>query len=501
MRYRLTDVQVRAAVSRAPRTFIEAGPGTGKTTIAAERFGCARYRQPIASQRGVVAVSFTVAATQELRQRIIDRWGPTALASPSRVNTIDRELTDILCFLLRSKLIKWPGDLNLIEPLDSCEQHPAWTYDKNARHQTWQPELVDGEVQPVSVPVDGRRITKTAMIDLLEAGICTHDDVRRILGAALQDAELRAALIEYRQETVAHFIVDEVFDADSIDLELIRLHCEAGIPTTVAGDHWQALYEFRQAVPSDVSDLVSVEDGPQGFHRVPITKSYRYGNEALAELAANLREGGCTLATDDGTSLVEVVIGRWWKHLWEGPTWVLPLSFGRVSNQTDALLALLVDHVAHQAFGVRGRSEADALMRLKATEEDLAAWRDELACVKAMLTDTSDEVSNDALEALRRCRSNTGTGATVPRLNDAGKEHAATGSMRALAARLLVGQKLVPGVTAHQAKGQQWRSVGVCIPDDDVVAIEAGLDINNPQHRALYVALTRGTHLTVRVLP
>ena len=500
MRHRLTDEQICAATSTAVRTFIEAGPGTGKTTIAAERFGHVRFREPLTSPRGVVAVSFTVAATSEMRQRIVDRWGPGVIAGRSRVRTIDNELSRILGYLLRSNHIQWPGGLTAIEPLDSCDRHPAWTYSNDPRHFTWQPELVEDQIRPVKVKAKHRRITKAGMVDLLERGVCTHDDVRRILASAMQNSELRTTLKNYRRATVAHFIVDEVFDADAVDLELIRLHCEAGVPTTVAGDHWQALYEFRNAVPSDVAGLVGAHAGPHRFHHVPVTKSHRFCNGELAALASNLRGGSCTVPVDDGVLPVQVVIGRWWKHLWAGPAWVLPLSFGsRISNKTDALFALLLDHIAYEQFGERGRYQAEALMELEATEEDLLKWEPEFANVCTMLTDATDEVAASALNELRRCRSSTSTGATVPRFRNHEKEKTSSDRMRMIAERLLSDRNLVRGISAHQAKGQEWKAVGVCIPDDDVAAIASGLNIENKDHRALYVALTRGTHRTVRV--
>jgi DNA helicase-2/ATP-dependent DNA helicase PcrA len=72
-------------------TYIEAAPGSGKTTVAAERFGILRF-SPNRDDRAVVAVSFTRSATAELGQRIRRRWGPSALAWPHRVVTLDTVL-------------------------------------------------------------------------------------------------------------------------------------------------------------------------------------------------------------------------------------------------------------------------------------------------------------------------------------------------------------------------------------------------------------------------
>ena len=42
-RVALTDEQIAASTSRKRRLFIEATPGSGKTTVAAERYGVLRF--------------------------------------------------------------------------------------------------------------------------------------------------------------------------------------------------------------------------------------------------------------------------------------------------------------------------------------------------------------------------------------------------------------------------------------------------------------------------
>jgi DNA helicase-2/ATP-dependent DNA helicase PcrA len=52
-------------------------------------------------------------------------------------------------------------------------------------------------------------------------------------------------------------IVDEIFDANKLDLALILLAGKSGISTTLIGDPWQPLYEFRGAQPELVPRLVN----------------------------------------------------------------------------------------------------------------------------------------------------------------------------------------------------------------------------------------------------
>src|SRR4051812_20620942 len=86
----LTDEQQLAAAARTKSIFIEAGPGTGKTTVSAHRFGVHRFAQGHGyEQRAVVAVSFTRAATHNLVRRVQRLWGPSALTWPHRIVTLD----------------------------------------------------------------------------------------------------------------------------------------------------------------------------------------------------------------------------------------------------------------------------------------------------------------------------------------------------------------------------------------------------------------------------
>jgi len=120
----LTDEQIVAAACDQPRVFLQAEPGSGKTTVAAQRFGKLRFRprrrlDRRRDDRAVVAVSFTRSATWELRQRVRRSWGPTALAWPHRICTLDTLVCDLLQDLLLAKLVRWPGGHTALDVHDS----------------------------------------------------------------------------------------------------------------------------------------------------------------------------------------------------------------------------------------------------------------------------------------------------------------------------------------------------------------------------------------------
>ena len=49
---------------------------------------------------------------------------------------------------------------------------------------------------------------------------------------------------------------------------------------------------------------------------------------------------------------------------------------------------------------------------------------------------------------------------------------------------------VVPGLTVHQAKGREWKHVGVTLSASDISRLAAGLSAGSEWERKLYVALT-----------
>src|SRR4051794_23935784 len=107
-RQQLTNEQRTAVTVGTPRVFIEANPGSGKTTVAAERFGVIRFEQRVVGSTATTAVSFTRSATSELHSRIQGRWGSSAVSWPHGVTTIDTLVSSIVQHLLRTGGIRWP---------------------------------------------------------------------------------------------------------------------------------------------------------------------------------------------------------------------------------------------------------------------------------------------------------------------------------------------------------------------------------------------------------
>lgn len=186
-----TREQTLAATSPEGKLFIEAGPGTGKTTVAAHRFGFERFKPAGRTDlRAVVAVSFTRSATWTLRRRVQRLWGPTSFRWPHRITTLDTLIVDLVHEMLAQGLLIWP---NAPQTLDVRDSWAAFL--STQRHRTFYDLTLRGNEIVVVTGFRGPgdhvyTYPAPQCVPHLKAGRCTHDDIRRTLELALAVPDL-----------------------------------------------------------------------------------------------------------------------------------------------------------------------------------------------------------------------------------------------------------------------------------------------------------------------
>lgn len=487
----LTNEQKLVASSQARLVFVESVPGSGKTTVAAERFGVVRYVHSRSDPRAVVAVSFARSATKELRDRVGRRWGARTLAAHNAITTMDRLHRAVVEFLLGTGRLRWPGGTVRPRLIDSWARQRGATQISvtGPRNQRWELGL-NGDTlalayRAVLAPCWGMMYAnRQAFVDSLVEGVCTHDEIRQIVGAALGQQDLRAAIDEYLGRSLAHLIVDETFDLNGLDALIVRRVIESGVAVTLVGDPWQALYEWRGARPDMVHQLLA----DYQFVTLPMHTSFRFKTAETVALARDLRQGrGVTLPpakTDD----VNVVLGSEWEHLLAAGGDVVPLSFGQFDCQTDAAICLLLDEVTRLRLGARALYLPEAYRCLRREPESL----DRLPYVLERLRDHSvalTEVMADLREATKI------QGNRRPSLPGARLE-SRLARLSLLRQWLFVEDRYVPGLTFHQAKGREWAHVDVALDSAAQATLASGLDGTKEADRKLYVGLTRGSMST-----
>ncbi|RSS46545.1 UvrD-helicase domain-containing protein [Streptomyces sp. WAC08241] len=486
----LTPEQLLAAASTRRLLYIEAFPGSGKTTVSNQRFGFHRFART-ADHRAVVAVSFTCSATEEIRSRVSRQWGSSALGWPHRIVTLDTILNDLLVHLLWSGILQWPGNHLELDVLDSWRTHLPTIYTRD------KPVLaLDGTC---IVAGSIRQVEREGHVDLaaftsaIGEGRCTHENVREVLQAALRIEGIRASVKTYFATTIRSLLVDEVYDANDLDLEIIRLAADAGLSVTLVGDPWQALYGFRGARPENVPRLLGLLD----FERVKLQTSFRWrGSISQEVLAQRLRckERAC-LSTGTAQD-VDVVLARQWKMLWDADSQVLPLAIarGRMGRFQEAVCTLLLNELAQNAIGRPAVFLNDARTTLGITDNEIPTkLRPHLQSVLGRLKGQGD------LGAIWASLVDTVVTMTPiePATTQRRTPRTALSSLRM---RLEIDRgSLVPGLTCHQAKGREWNRVGVRLEEADEEALRRGLNPGDEAHRALYVALTRARHLSLAV--
>ncbi len=489
MKGALTAEQGPPATSRSQRTLVIAAPGSGKTFMAVERFGVLRFNHHEHDHRGIAAVSFARSASEELLVRIRRRWGGQAVRWPNRVSTFDELHRSVLRHLLGRGLLTWPnGHINL-QVRDSWGRTPG-SAARVGKGKPWLTiDIDDGKICVVE-KTEGRRagivfVNRKPYEEQLGAGICTHDEVRAALAAALGagQPEIRQAICSFLVTSYSHLLVDEIYDLNELDLELLCAGDDAGVGLSMLGDPWQTIYEFRGSRP----DLVKSFAADRKFVKHEVIGSHRYKSEEMQQLAKRLVEGDVfSVAPAEPSRAPTVLLARRWAPLWDQSDLpVIPGGCGRLdqSSPNSAAFVLLLNEVTTDLFNiaVTGFGEAQIALRW---DGDRGALREARAAL----------VSGGTLaEIWKLLYSLEQSGRRWPAPKTTVVHH-----LDRLITVLNGGQTPILGLSVHQAKGLQWPNVDVLDPAR--ACINYRLEQDSDQDRLLYVALTRAEQ-SVRLRP
>ncbi|ORW86909.1 hypothetical protein AWB92_24805 [Mycobacterium sp. IEC1808] len=408
--------------------------------------------------------------------------------------TLDSLIHDLLSHLLSRGLIKWPGGHTSLEVKDTWKvlvEH-EWT-----RSVAQVYLFNDAVAVRVTYEASNTRPVPSAFADAVSNGLCTHEDVRRIVDFALKRPDLLNALRSHLARTIRELIVDEVFDANELDIRVIELALAAGVDVTLIGDPWQALYGFRGARPDLVPALLSSAE----VRTLRLSKSFRWRTEEQAELADALRLGrpvAIKPVLDQDLLAVgaDVVLASLWGDLWSAGPIVVPIAFGSAKgNIVEAATTLLLNQFTSVLFAIKATYLSDALSTLGVAEDDLQHLEYGLAGVLEMVEAAGNKDDwNHAYRALVSVIE-PASRVTFP------KVHANyTARLKLLQPRIRAAGQAIPGMTVHQAKGREWDVVACRFTDSEVEHLARGLTNANEKHRQLYVACTRARYATRRLV-
>jgi DNA helicase-2/ATP-dependent DNA helicase PcrA len=406
-------------------------------------------------------------------------------------------MSDLLHDLLRQGLIEWPdtktlwpdGDIRL-DIRDSWAACGGTTSTRSIYTLELYGRLV--QVHGGFAPNWANRVPAVEIVPLMRQGICTHQDVRDILAMALVDSVCKERVRERLGGSMRALVVDEIFDANDLDITIIEAAVESGVAVTLVGDPWQALYLFRGARPHVVPDLLA----RTGIPTLPLTRSFRWQTEEQRDLAANLR-GGCGVILPIDPDKLDVVLALWWKDLWEVGGGVLPLAFHAFKGgYEEAAATLLLNHVTRNVLDLEATYLNDALTALNIQDRDVPRQ------LEPALQDVVDTLRPGGTQSVKNAYLKlVGVVAKVSARTLRPPHKAYTSRLALLQERISFTGRPVPGLTTHQAKGGEWDVVGVRLRDNERAALGAGLSVTEDMHRKIYVACTRARYRTIEVVP
>ena len=424
------------------------------------------------------------------------RWGARAIGWPNSICTFDELHRRLVRYLVYKQLIDWPGGSLPDRPEDSWAMHDNATPKPGQRPKCYltldeEGLIAVGKTSSTRLAPNPAFINEDHFLSALRSGHCTHNDVRNVLAAAIDGSRhplYAAAISECLSGSMAHLIVDEAFDMNPLDIAVVRSAIHAGVPTTIVGDPWQSLYEFRGSSPKEVRTLLNAHD----FERIDMPGTHRYTTAEMLTLSESLFHGSPfqVKAPIQGDQF-DVVLAHDWGALWgERRIPVLPAGIpSRIDRGKMACcFRLLVNEIVRAQFGHDASGLAEAKRAIGVDEPSSL-----LTPAVRALRDTEvaeQDVWNCLREAFQPLEGK--------RWPEPGKK--ARDYLEQLTWVLRRDEAPALGLSVHQAKGLEWDRVLFLDGELTTAPDEANvLDVDEESHRSVYVGLTRARS-RVRVL-
>ncbi len=295
----LDEHQQRVVDHEGGPLLVLAGPGTGKTTTLVEAIVDRAH-----AGGGVLALTFSRKAAEQMRDRVTARMGATTTAITcstfhSFAYSLVRRYAPTELYAAPLRLLSAPEqDVVLTELLTTAPESVVWPDGLRAAVGT---RGFAREVQDVLARARERGLDPQDLVDLgraeglpvFEAAGLFMEQFLDVMAAqsAIDYPDLVArAVIEatrHREELRAefgHVFVDEYQDTDPSQVELLRQICGDGRNLTVVGDPDQSIYGFRGA------EVRGILDFPRAFPRhdgspadvVALGTTRRFGSRLLA---------------------------------------------------------------------------------------------------------------------------------------------------------------------------------------------------------------------------
>lgn len=291
MTYLPTGQQRDIIIHDNTSAYVRACPGAGKTRTIVARL---KQSALLSSSRfGIGVISFTNSAVDEFKSKCSDEGILDDLRYPNFIGTFDSFIWKFLAL----PAIQIPSDISpqLLESWDDIYINirgyqringkgvPLSKFDPHSR--TFQ---IDSLPANISAPVIQHNAAYVREAErILRAfnnkGFYSTTDMRVIIRGKLENVIFCNALGAALRHRFKEIIIDEAQDCNSTDIAILRWLLNSEIPIKVVCDPSQAIYEFRNANPNELSEFTI------DLNQLPLDGNFR-STSIICDLASTLRE-------------------------------------------------------------------------------------------------------------------------------------------------------------------------------------------------------------------
>lgn len=271
----MDEFQLRAIRHAEGPALVVAGPGSGKTKVIAERLKHLVRKEKVPAGC-IVAISFTKAASKELRSRSAGGG---------------KDLSDVLFGTFHSfflRILKESGRYGPSDVLDEEEKKKviAELLRRELYTSFVAPEVLDAILPQMertdpkgSDPVTARLIGKLREEYQAYKRVWHRIDFDDILVETKRVLEEEEGLLESLRARYRYYFIDEYQDINLLQFETIRLLLGERQNLFAVGDEDQSIYGFRGADPKFLTEFETCFAGAVIYR---LTRSYRCPQEILS---------------------------------------------------------------------------------------------------------------------------------------------------------------------------------------------------------------------------
>jgi DNA helicase-2/ATP-dependent DNA helicase PcrA len=265
-----TDEQKRI-IDCITNIVVTAGPGSGKTYTIVEKI--AKIIPGLPDYRGVIAISFTNKASDELKNRCKQRCSDT---KKSFFGTIDKFYISQIIIPFSCHVTGMQPEYKIIDDIDKESKYASLLNNEGEMNSSKYELIISG--------------LREGMIFLKYTG-----------ETALYLLKNVPETIQYIKAKFSYIIIDEYQDCGSIQNEIFLKLIESGLHGIAVGDIHQAIYGFNGRFPKYLIALIGRKD----FTHFELNKNHRC-HPSISEYSLCLFNASKQIPTDKRVYLVSI---------------------------------------------------------------------------------------------------------------------------------------------------------------------------------------------------